>query len=195
MNGHDRTEEWSRIQAAMRQGQARSETEARQIEQQRQANATPETIRRAKADQIERMLDRGAITVDQRRAANEIMRVWTTMTAALLPRAQSMERAGGGAADAPWPPGLGRAYIERYIPWRAEAGGVLVGVRSTVADLVFMIVVDNYSLHATARHFNMHDGTCRNYLRESLYRYAEIAGWIEQQAAVQPEIRAVEFSH
>ena len=176
--------EWSRIQQAAALGRERRLAEQARREKDLVLNATPETIQKCRADQIEKLEQRGSLGAEQKRAAQEICRVWLRLTADVLPRIRGLTREGGaGHGQGQWPPGLSRAYQERYCPWRDESGARRIGHRSTEADLVFMIVVDNYSLRATARHFSMHHSKALRLLRENLYRYAEIAGWIDTPIA------------
>jgi hypothetical protein len=188
--------EWGQIKAAQDQYHARREAEQRQRDAQLAVNATPETLRKHRSDVVDRLLERGQIGAEQKRAANEIARVFYALTMGLLPCAASFDGVRGGRGRPDWPPSLQRAYTERYIPWRDEASRSLPRYRLSVADIVFMVAVDNRGQRQVARQIGMDQRTVLNLVRGSLYRYAQIGGWVDDPStlAIHPGIRTAEFA-
>jgi hypothetical protein len=172
-------DDWSRIKEAQRVAHDRRAVEAAQRDARVRVNATPETLRKLERSTIDLLLSRGAIGDEQYRAGREIARVWLAITAALFPRVSNPSRGARGAGVTDWSAGLNTAYGDRYIPWRAEAGAQPCGFRRTVADLVFLLVVDNYGVRQVARLWGMDQRRVLHLGRCSLWRYAEIAGWID----------------
>lgn len=141
-------------------------------------NATPETLRKLDRPVIDRLLARGQVGDEQHRAAEEIARVWVALTAALFPRVSkpSGNNARGSTED--WSASLIAAY-DRYKAWREESATVQIGHRRTLADLVFMLAVDNYSPRQIERLWGTDHRRVLHLVRNSLWRYAELAGWID----------------
>jgi hypothetical protein len=169
--------EWSRIKAADEQRRARAAMEALQREEMLAANATPETLAKARSSVVERMWERGQMGSEQLRAATEIARVFQAVGCELHARTSRYGNVSGGGGD--WPVSLGVAYRERYTPWRTEQGAILGGGGKTNCELVFALVVDNQGPRMAADRFGMDQRTLKNAVCESLYRYAEMAGWFE----------------
>lgn len=173
--------EWSQIKEASRIAAERRVDAAKRRRRQVEINATPETLRKLQRPVIDRMLEQGRLTDHQHRAAEEIAHVWQAVTACLFARVSDPSRSGyGRAGREEWSPALVAAYTERYAVWRDEAGARLIGHRRTVADLVFAVAVDNYGPRQIANIWGMDQRTVLTLMRESLYRYAELAGWTAQ---------------
>ena len=179
MNRTEQLSEWSRIKEAQRIARERRDVLNRQRADQVRVNATPQTLRKLERPVIDRLLHRGQLGDEQHRAAGEIARVWVAITSYLFPRTSdpSRSRSRGSATD--WPPALVIAYKERYSVWRDEAGAVQLGHRRTLADLVFMLAVDNYGPRQIERMWGMDHRRVLHLVRNSLWRYAELAGWID----------------
>ena len=162
----------------IRQDRLRREREAMQAELA--ANATEETLRHKEASVVDGMFAKGKLTAEQRRAANEIAEVWRSIVGGLFARVQEYEpRIRGGKVSDDWRVGMIRAYHERYIPWRDEAGAQSVGAGRTVFDLVIAVAFDNYGFRQVANAYGMDQRRVLKLVRESLYRFAEIAQWID----------------
>lgn len=177
----NRADEWSRLKEAQRVARDRREVDRRQREDQMRVNATPQTLRKLERPVIDRLLQRGQIGDEQHRAGVEIAHVWIAITACLFPRVSDPGRPrGSGGSRADWSPSLVAAYTERYGVWRDEAGAISVGHRRTLADLVFMLAVDNYGPRQIERMWGVNHARVLDLVRNSLWRYAELAGWIDR---------------
>jgi hypothetical protein len=170
--------EWSRIREANRIRQERELQERAEVQTQLEANATHETIRHRRACVIDEMLNREYLRAEQHRAGIEIARVWEQITAGLFAKVQKYDREVRGVSHSDWQAGMITAYHDRYIPWREEAGKKPVR-NQTEADLVFLVVVDNYGMQQVADHYRMRRESVKAIVRESLHRYAEIGGWVD----------------
>jgi hypothetical protein len=178
MSGRDQSE-WSRIKEAQRVARERREAQRKRRDAQMRVNATPQTVRKLERPVVDRLLARGQIGDEQHRAAEEIARVWIAITSYLFPRVSDPSQSGGRSADRDWPPSLVTAYRERYGVWRDEAAAVQLGHRRTLADLVFMVAVDNYGPRQIERLWGMNHARVLHLVRISLWRYAELAGWTD----------------
>ena len=186
---------WSRSEEIRRIDRERRSAERVQRDQRVRANATPETLRKLHRVAIDNLLERGSIGEDQHRAGEEILQIWVALTASLCAKTSSLLRFSGGSREV-WPPTLTRAYRERYQPWRTEASGLFVAHRRTVADLVILLAVDNFGLAQIGRLVGIDQRRVLDCVRNSLYRYAELAGWIVRPGEpldLASRIRAGEF--
>ena len=172
------TDEWSQIKEAQRVASERRNLQRRQRAAQVRVNATPQTLRKLERPVIDRLLERGQMGDEQHRAGVEIAHVWVSITAALFPRVSDPSGSSGRGASADWSASLVAAY-GRYKPWRAEAATVAVGHRRTLADLVFLLAVDNYGPRQIALMWGMDQRRVLHLVRTSLWRYAEMAGWTD----------------
>ncbi len=68
-----------------------------------------------------------------------------------------------------------------------------VGHRRTLADLVFMLAVDNYGPRQIERMWGINHARALHLIRNSLWRYAELADWTTTPV-VSASIVAAEFS-
>ncbi|HUC17781.1 MAG TPA: hypothetical protein VMA37_08840 [Acetobacteraceae bacterium] len=137
--------------------------------------------RQLRTSVVGRLLIAGSLHSEQYQAAIEIHRVWTAVTRALFARVQSYERLGRVMTPTDWTPSLTRAYRDRYAPWRDEASQTLVRHRQTTADVVFLVAVDNCGCRQVADRLHMDQRRVLRIVQNSLWRYAEIAEWIEQK--------------
>jgi hypothetical protein len=169
--------EWSRIKAADAQRAQRQEFDKRVRDAELASNATPETIRKAASDVAQRMFDRGQMGAEQLQAAAEIARVFQAVGCELHCRTSRYGAVSGGSND--WPVLLGVAYRERYTPWRAEQSKIIGPRGLTYCQLTFALVVDNEGPRQAADRLRVDQRTLKDAVCESLYRYAEIAGWIK----------------
>jgi hypothetical protein len=158
----------------------RRQRERQAVENELRANATPEALRHKAASVVDSMFAKGKLTAEQRRAANEIAEVWRAIAGGLFARVQEYEpRIRGGKVSDDWRAGMIRAYHDRYIPWRAEAGAQNAGAGRTVFDLVIAVAFDNYGFRQVGNAYGMDQRRLLRLVRESLYRYAEIAQWVD----------------
>lgn len=185
-------DEWSRIKEAQRVARERRETQNRQRAAQVRVNATPQTLRKLERPVIDRLLARGQIGDEQHRAAEEIARVWIAITAALFPRISDPSGNSVRGTSESWSASLTTAY-KRYRTWCEEAAAVSVGHRRTLADLVFMLAVDNYGPRQIERMWGINHARVLHLIRNSLWRYAELADWTTTPV-VSASIVAAEFS-
>jgi hypothetical protein len=152
-------------------------------------NATPETLRHRRISVVDEMFNRDKLTVDQLRASHEIHEVLSAISRGTSIRTSSLEPTIRGGYKGEWKPGLSRAYQERYIPWRDEAGKIALREKATVADLVLDIVVSNLGLTQASKIWGMCPRRTLSILRNSLFRYCEIAGWVTVNQLME-ELRA-----
>lgn len=152
------------------------------VEMERRRNATPQTMRHRQIAVVDELFNRDRMSVDQLRAAHEINAVLEAVTCGLSMRTSSFEfRERRTYSGDDWKPGLSRAYEERYIPWRDEAGKMALRSKASVADLVLDVIVSNLGLHQAGKMWGMDPRRVLSVLRNSLYRYCEIAGWVSVQ--------------
>jgi hypothetical protein len=150
------------------------------VELQIRLNATPATIKNLRRSVPDKLFAGGKITSEQFKAALEILGIFEAITSGLNARTSSFDaRVDRSHSVNDWRPGLSRAYTERYIPWREEAGLVMLRDRACLADLTLDVVVNNLGLSQSAQLWGMSRDRVLRELRKSLHRYAEIAGWIE----------------
>ena len=170
--------EWERIREADRVRREQSAAQRQAARDELEINATLQTLRHRQACVVDELFNRGNLTAEQHRAGQEIATVWLAITSGLFARVQKYEREPAGVSHADWRASTISAYQGRYIPWRDEAGAVAVKGR-TLAELVFLVVVDNYGCQQIAQSWHMHRDRVKQLTRSSLQRYAEIGGWVD----------------
>jgi hypothetical protein len=183
--------EWERIKLANAVRREREIAERQAAAKELQLNATQETLRQRQVRVVDELLERGKLTDEQRRAAIEICKVWEAITCGLRTKVQNYQPTIKGSGFEDWRASTLNAYHDRYIPWRNEAGAMPVhGLGNlTVADLVFKMAVDNYGVRQVADSYRMDQRTVLNMVRNSLFRYAEIGGWVD--VCGQPKIQKI----
>jgi hypothetical protein len=173
--------EWQRAKDAnaVRKQREMADRAAAQVELE--INATPETLRQRRVCVVNELMDKGALTAEQRRAAREIYVVWEAINCELRMKVQNYQPQIRGAMFDDWRPSTINAYHDRYVPWRDEAGAQAVKGQGsmTVADLVFKLAVGNCGHRQIADSYKMDQRTVLNLIRVSLLRYAEIGGWVD----------------
>ena len=178
-------EEWDRIRQAEERRKRLAAFEAQARDDELKANATEQTVNRARESVVARMLDRQQMRPEQYQAAVEIARVWEAITRRLFATTCRFGQISGGA-EGNWPPSLSIAYRERYAPWRDEQGRIVVFRNITACELVFGLACDNHGPRQLAERWNVDHRTLKNAACESLFRYAEMAGWIEHKKPAIP---------
>ena len=179
--------EWELIRQANAVRRDREAADREAAQNELRVNATPETLRQRQVCVVDELLARGSLGAEQRRAALEINEVWVSITAGLFAKVQrydGRQTKGGSCED--WRASTITAYKDRYIPWREEAGATPVRGQGamTVADLVFKVAVDNYGVRQVGDSLRMDQRTVLTLVRNSLYRYAEIGGWVDVAGSV-----------
>lgn len=174
--------EWERIRQANAVHKDRQKVMREAAAEELKINATPETIRQRQIVVVDELLSRGKLMAEQRRAAIEINMVWISITAGLFAKVQKYEQRVAGGCHEDWKASTVTAYHDRYIPWRNEAGSQTVRGQgsTTVADLVFLVAVDNYGVRQVADNLRMDQRTVLDIVRNSLHRYAELACWVDE---------------
>ncbi|MBR0677231.1 hypothetical protein GXW77_13700 [Roseomonas alkaliterrae] len=131
----------------------------------------------------------GAITTKQREAGQEILRVFTAITAAAAPRGVCgyAERLSRSTSD-DLPVSLRLAYTNRYGPWRDWAGREPASRRqrrASLADLTLLVCVDGLGQDQAGLRLGMCRRSVVARLAYSLHHYCLLAGWIapEKSAA------------
>ncbi|MDE1904978.1 MAG: hypothetical protein KGH75_00825 [Rhodospirillales bacterium] len=142
---------------------------------------------------VDHLAHTGRLRREEVQAADEILRVWTALTAQLFARAGSYGAGCRGRVAEDWPASLRRAYRERYCPWREEVGAESVRGRTTLADLVFFVAVDNAGVRQVGQRLGMDQRSVVRLLAVGLWRYVEIAGWAEVQKPVQRGLALATF--
>lgn len=177
----DYRSQWREILALEAARSKSALADPRSVAAQRERNATQETLRRKLDSVVDTMWARGKLTSEQRSAANEIAEIFEQFARAGAARVQEYEpRIRGGTQSTDWRAGLVTAYIQRYQPWRDEAGAICAGAGRTVFDLVIAIARNNYGFRQVACTYGLDQRTVLKRVRESLMRYAEIAGWVDE---------------
>lgn len=150
---------------------------------------TPETAAKLKRDLIAHLRDKGRLTPEQARAAEEVRRIWQAFSRILGPSATNPatlatgRQAGGARMPIDWLTDVEETiWRDSYRPWASERAAQPCGgtIRVTEFQIVLEIVVDNRSLRQTEGFYRMRHGAAFEIVRSALHRYAEIAGWIEE---------------
>ena len=130
-----------------------------------EANARAQARRMLIRPVIDRLHEQGKLEDIQVTAAREIERVHLMLTSfGRLRRASFLSEPGAAGARVHVPDIFRADYQDRYRPWATEVGLQPFTHRLSVFGMTLMVVVDNRVLEV---------------LRSALYRYGEIAGWIE----------------
>lgn len=100
----------------------------------------------------------------------------------------SWEKRGPGAVSADDMQVRMIGAYRRYAEWRGDAATVKqIRPQASVADLTFDVVVSNLGLSQAAAQWGMDQRRVLNLVREALYRYAEVNGWVDPlKAAAKP---------
>jgi hypothetical protein len=130
--------------------------------------STPQTRRNFRKSSFARLCDRGEITGDMMRAAQEIEAVYMSLTAGLWTHPPALELVSGSHEHS-MPLKLAWAYKKRWQPW-ARATGQDVG-------LVVDILIDQRWLYDVARLHATRPSTVRHRFCRSLLKYAIVARW------------------
>lgn len=116
-------------------------------------------------------------------AGQEILRVYTAITSEVGARVCRFgARIVSRAPSDDLPPGLRRAYADRYVPWREWAGRVSVTPKSSLADLTLLVCVDGLGPDQVRRVVRCRRDAAKRHLQESLHEYARLSGWLEKAA-------------
>lgn len=144
--------------------------------------ATEETIRRRKGDVMAVLRAEGRLGEKQLDAANEILRVFASITRGVQGRviASYAERGDKGAPANDLPPTLKAAYVQHYAPWRDWAGRMMVRGASTLGDLTLLFVADNLGPRQVEQTLGIRNGAAVPLLQTSLHGYAAQAGWVRE---------------
>jgi hypothetical protein len=154
---------------------------------------TEQTRRKLQRRPLESLWSAGKLDDDHVRAAMEIERVFRAVTAAVTARVASYGVAHAPASE--WRGGLIAAYAERYTPWRDCAGTMIVRHGYCLVDLVTDVVVEERGIVVVARKIGAKPSTVLKYLREGLWLYCEMAGWVRSPPRVNGvAARAVEIA-
>lgn len=155
---------------------------------------TPQTVAKLRVDVLKRLLDGGHLREEHVEAAKEIQRVWFALGRGLFPRsrwAESLDRVDGTEPFRD-PIDLMNTREERlwrihYRPWADEVGRLLLGRGGSVSvlQIVLDVVVDNWAPSQLERSYRLRHGTVRPKLAWALWRYAELAGWVQAPGPTQ----------
>lgn len=153
------------------------------VNQRRQVKAsgdypTPETESKLKRCSLEAMRSRGAIGMEEMRAADEIARVFHGVTAGLFARAQAIEPARGSGRG--MPAALAEVYSERYKPWADWASEPS---RRRIMAACMDVIIDGWTVGEVDADRRWRNGTASELLREGLTQYARMAGWLRRVAS------------
>lgn len=143
--------------------------------------ATTETLlRQKKGDVVAVLAVEGRLSKRQVEAADEILRVFALITRDVQGRvvASYSDREDRGMPSETLPPTLHRAYVERYAPWRAATGRMVVAGAHTLGDLALLFVASNMGPRQVEQQLGMRNGTAVPLLQKALELYAYKAGWV-----------------
>jgi len=156
--------------------------------------ATPETIRKLRRDELVFLFQRGHLERIHLEAAKEIEEIFHAVSSAVFRAGMKYEprdydapkRYSGSFPTESLCPSERRIYRHNYLPWANEMRGLLPAKRQvTRLQLVIDVVVDNRCVSHIERLYGLPRGkkAVTRHLKDALGRYAEIAG-IEPQHLV-----------
>jgi hypothetical protein len=170
----------ARFEEAERVRREREQFERDRAAIQLRANATPETLRHKQAAVVDTLWFAGKLTNEQHRAAREIDGVFHALTSALGCKLMSWEKRIPGSASADDRLVRMIGMYRRYSEWRSDAGTVKqLRATACVADIVFDVIVSNLGINQAGQLWGMDQRRVLAVVREALYRYAEISGWLD----------------
>lgn len=147
---------------------------------------TAETVAKRRWDVIAALRKTGSLIPEQEFAAEEIQRVFEAWGKVLAMGAQNL--AGGSIGNTgrskdaylTLSPAEHQIWKNKYIPWAGEASKLFINGRTTVThqNVVLSVVVENHSPTQIDAASKVARGTAKRALQKSLFRYAEIAGWV-----------------
>lgn len=139
--------------------------------------ATPQTQAKLKRGTLQYMIERGVVssTGAEMQAAEEIGRVYTYLTAAVMPGRGSMERIDKGISDED-PAWFVSAYQKRYKEWANNEP-------ATAFYIAIAIIVGRETANDLDKRFGWRKGNSGKVLLWSLRRYALISEWVTGQDA------------
>lgn len=149
---------------------------------------TPQTAARLKSDSILALVRSGRLDHEHLLAAEQIREVYSVLVSNLAAKTSSPDQVRMSLKNmGPWrqpfelmPERLVRLYHDHYKPWAAEIGRRKYGTK-TLLELTIDVVVEAYSLHDIERSQKLRNGSASKPLRDSLQRYAELAGWLRPE--------------
>ncbi len=157
---------------------------------QRIVPPTRETVAKLRQDVVVRLRGEGRLRSEHLQAAREIRRMWEAFGRGMFPTAQDPGAYHQAHQRAEYNDPIARlslaeeaAWRARYRPWADEMSHEIVAAtaRVTRLQLVLDVVVDNNGVREVEGWYRMRHGLAFEYLRGSLHRYCEIAGWIEPE--------------
>ncbi len=149
---------------------------------------TAETVARLRRDVIDRLYADGRLRPEQADAAFEVRRVWEAFGRGLFPASRMEERIEQPQKQPMFVDPIERltpaeeiAWRTRYRPWAREMALLLAAgtVRVSRLQLVLDVVVDNHGFRQVEGWYRMRHGMAFDHIDAALYRYARIAGWIQ----------------
>lgn len=153
-----------------------------------EAPPTPETVAKLKTDSVRKLVGRG-ITEPQWEAAQEIRHIREALGRGLFPcrtlgKEMDMVRSSDGFRDPldRLTRSEERMYYDHYRPWikEAEQAARFGKGQITFLNVIEVVVIDNYAVRAADKMLGIRNGSAQDILRQSLQRYAEIAGWVQR---------------
>ena len=150
----------------------------------RQREEVPETgqmrERRLRTDVVDRLHRRGALSLEQLQAAEDLRAAWASLTRGLFMSARRLDARqvdGGGGFRDPVDRMRARdlARMKRYRPWASATGAVHVAARHTpgltLLQLAIDMLVDNLGPTQVERRHGLRNGTATGWLRRALDMY------------------------
>ena len=143
-------------------------------------SATVETLRRRRGDVVAMLWAEGRLGEKQIDAAQEILRVFASITRGAQGRvvAGYAERGDKATLADDLPPTLKAAYVQHYAPWRDWAGRMMVRGASNLGDLTLLFVADNLGPRQVAQRLGIQYAAAVPLLQKGLHGYAAQAGWV-----------------
>lgn len=145
-----------------------------------QIGGTGFTVLKLSASPVARLLDRGRIGGEEFEAAQEITRVFESITGALMIRPQEMERRDKGYG-VPDPPGLvdAKARYKRFADhWSARAKR-----GDPTLEILIAAVIDMRAFHTIEADKNIKHGKAETVTIRGLRDYAARARWVAGRTA------------
>jgi len=125
---------------------------------------------------LEHLEEKGLLKPSERRAGEEIERVWHFRTAALLPRTARLgERLDRGPSGHEVSAGMIKA-CRRFNAWAEWAALEKLNPRVTLVDLTLDVAVDGMGIRQVADHRGCHQNRALRLLKLALWKYVEIGG-------------------
>lgn len=159
---------------------AQAEVDPRNPENWGPADPLPLARFRGNRTLIDEWRERGNLHPAQEAAALEIEHCHRALTAGLWTKTSCYDERVSKSLERDWPARIAIALRDRYGPWRDEMAA-LAKKGEPVQTILFAALIDGYSLRQLDRERKWRKGKAALLIKRSLWRYAVIAGWVEER--------------